>query len=423
MWFDKFSKLPFPTSDLEVWRYSRIAELDLDKYPPAFTPSTSNAFVQAPLEQIEKLDTLGLVPSLGPLAGLVVSYNGYIVDTQIFPEGEGFDKRGLSIDSTPENHSHPDRPELGLSELDTDVFMELASSSLADTLFIRATSATDGIPARPVLIAHIIDSTNGASSCFPHSIIELEDGASLTVVEAFFSTGPLSHQPTGSPASGLVVPVAEMKVGDNANLTYLSLQDLAADMWGISYQISQVGGDANLLSFTGSFGGYYVRTMTVSTLLGPGGMSELLSVYFGSDSQMHDFRTFQYHVGAHTRSELLFKGAVKDTSHSVYSGLIKVQNGAVGTNAFQTNRNIVLSPGAKADSVPNLDINENDVSCSHASAVGPIDKDQLYYLESKGLSPKSAEKLIVAGFFNEIIDKKLLQPASGWLRKKIAEKL
>ena len=117
---------------------------------------------------------------------------------------------------------------------------------------------------------------------------------------------------------------------------------------------------------------------------------------------MHDFRTLQEHGAARTQSDLVFKGAVAGTARSIYSGLIRMRRGAKGANAFQTNRNLVLSEGAHADSVPNLDIEENDVRCSHASAVGPIDPEQRFYLEARGVPPKVAERLILLGFFEDL---------------------
>ena len=120
---------------------------------------------------------------------------------------------------------------------------------------------------------------------------------------------------------------------------------------------------------------------------------------------MHDFRTLQDHAAPATTTDLLFKGAVQDRGRSVYSGLIRVRPGARGTNAFQTNRNLVLSEGARADSVPNLEIDENDVGCSHASAVGPVDEEQRFYLESRGVPPEVADRLIVLGFFGEVLDR------------------
>ena len=122
--------------------------------------------------------------------------------------------------------------------------------------------------------------------------------------------------------------------------------------------------------------------------------------YFGTGHQLHDLRTVQDHVAPRTKSQLLCMGAVTDTASSAYVGLTRVRNGAHGADAFQTNRNLVLSDGAHADSVPNLDIEENEVRCSHASTVGPIDEDQRYYLEARGIAPAVAERLIVLGFFN-----------------------
>ena len=134
-------------------------------------------------------------------------------------------------------------------------------------------------------------------------------------------------------------------------------------------------------------------------------------------------RQLQDHDAPRTTSDLLFKGAVEDQAQSVYSGLIRVRKGARGTNAFQTNRNLVLSDGAHADSVPNLEIEENDVRCSHASAVGPIDEDQRYYLESRGVPPAVADRLIVLGFFDEILDRTPVPGLRELLRGAVAAKL
>jgi Fe-S cluster assembly protein SufD len=138
---------------------------------------------------------------------------------------------------------------------------------------------------------------------------------------------------------------------------------------------------------------------------------------------MHDFRTIQDHIAPKTTSDLLFKGAVSDTARSVYSGLIRVGKEARGTNAYQTNRNLVLSEGAGAESVPNLEIETNDVICSHASAVGPIDDEQRYYLESRGIPPEVAERLIVLGFFGEVLDRLPASSAIAGLRATLVRRL
>jgi Fe-S cluster assembly protein SufD len=173
---------------------------------------------------------------------------------------------------------------------------------------------------------------------------------------------------------------------------------------------------------TVALGGDYARVRTDSVLSGTGGDSELLAAYFGCGDQMHDLRTVQQHAAPHSRSNLLFKGAVANRAHSVYSGLIRVEKGAKGTNAFQTNRNLVLSEGAQADSVPNLEIEDNDVRCSHASAVGPIDESQLFYLESRGVPTHMAERLIALGFIDDVLERFPVAGMRAWLRDALVEK-
>jgi Fe-S cluster assembly protein SufD len=146
-------------------------------------------------------------------------------------------------------------------------------------------------------------------------------------------------------------------------------------------------------------------------------------VYFGEGDQMLDFRTFQDHRAPDTSSNLLFKGAVGGKSRSVYTGLIKVEKDARGTNAFQTNRNLKLSEHAWAESVPNLEIENNDVHCSHASTVGPVDEEQRFYLESRGVPTAVAERLIVAGFFEEVLADLPAAGVAGELRRLVQDRL
>ncbi len=149
----------------------------------------------------------------------------------------------------------------------------------------------------------------------------------------------------------------------------------------------------------------------------------MVAAYFGSERQMLDFRTLQDHAAPRTRSELLFKGAVEDTATSVYSGMIRLREEAQKSAAFQTNRNLVLTEGASAESIPNLEIFANDVQCSHGSTVGPIDDDQRYYLESRGIPPTDAERLIVLGFFDDIFARLPHAGLVGSLRRSVVDKV
>ena len=172
-----------------------------------------------------------------------------------------------------------------------------------------------------------------------------------------------------------------------------------------------------------ALGGDYARLRSESLLAGDNAESDLMAVYFGDHTQMLDFRTLQDHDAPSTRSDLLFKGAVEDRAHSVYSGLIRLRPSARKANASQTNRNLVLTEGAGAESIPNLEIEANDVRCSHASAVGPIDEDQLYYLESRGVPPAEAERLIVLGFFDDVLDRLPIPTLARALRRTVVEKV
>jgi len=172
-----------------------------------------------------------------------------------------------------------------------------------------------------------------------------------------------------------------------------------------------------------ALGGDYARLRSESRLEGQGAESDLLAVYYGDNAQMHDFRTLQEHAAPRTRSDLLFKGAVEDTARSVYSGLIHLLPEAQKSRAYQTNRNLVLTEGAGAESIPNLEIEADDVKCSHASTVGPIDEDQLYYLESRGVRPEDAERLIVLGFFEDVLARLPVPTLAGPLRRAVHEKV
>ena len=180
--------------------------------------------------------------------------------------------------------------------------------------------------------------------------------------------------------------------------------------------------DSSVTLATVALGGHYARLRTEARITGRGGSTKQLALYFADGEQMHDFRTIQDHAAPHTTSDLLFKGAVQDSSASVYTGLIKIRPDAGGSVAFQTNRNLTLGAGAWAESVPNLEIETNDVRCSHASTVGPIDDEQRFYIESRGVPTPVAERLIVLGFFDEVLAQLPMPALTAELRQRVATK-
>ncbi len=207
----------------------------------------------------------------------------------------------------------------------------------------------------------------------------------------------------GGAAGDLFLDSIRVTLGSDSTLDLLILQNLNEGAWDITSYVSNVSRGGSLSSLTVSLGSDYSRLRSSCNLLERAAEAKLKAAYIAGGNQTMEFRTFQNHMAPSTHSDLLYKGAVSGSSHSIYSGLIRIQKGARGSNAFQTNRNIVLSENSRADSVPNLDIEESDVKCSHASAVGPVDPEQRFYLESKGIETEVAEKMIVSGFFRGLL--------------------
>jgi Fe-S cluster assembly protein SufD len=223
-------------------------------------------------------------------------------------------------------------------------------------------------------------------------------------------------------AASLVVPVTEIAADRAARVGHATVQALGMATWQLGLQTSSLEAQSTLRSTSVGFGGDYTRLRTDCRMVGPGSTGELDAVYFGEADQTLDFRTFQNHIAPDCTSNLLFKGAVGGRSRSVYTGMIRVAKTARGTNAFQTNRNVKLSDEAWAESVPNLVIENNDVRCSHASAVGPIDEEQRFYLESRGVPSDVAERLVVTGFFDEVLGRLPVPSVVAPLRATVAAK-
>ncbi|HEY2304051.1 MAG TPA: SufD family Fe-S cluster assembly protein [Acidimicrobiales bacterium] len=387
--FERFQARALPTDAEEIWRYSRIADLDLAGYGPVESGQEKGSLPAALVPMLE---------AIGPRDGLVVSRNGRLVD--------GAERPAAGVQLT---WGGDQAVAIGDIAGEPDALVALNTAFVCGPLAIRVSRGT--VLDHPIVVVHWVDEPQGA--VFPRTVVTVEENAQARVVEIMASAD----------VACLAVPVTELDVEAAGRLGYLNVQTLGRRAWQIGLQASRVGADADLVSQSIAFGGDYARVRTDSTLVGKGASSRLLAAYFGDHSQMHDFRTVQAHAGPKTTSDLLFKGAVANTSHSVYTGLIRIEKGAVGANAFQTNRNLVLDEGAHADSVPNLEIEESDVRCSHASAVGPIDEEQHFYLESRGVPPEVADRLITLGFLDEVLERTPVPSMLPWLRSTLQAKL
>jgi Fe-S cluster assembly protein SufD len=395
-----FASSALPTESEEVWRYTPINELNLDEYAPATAPvdiAGALAFSDS------------VVAMLGSLSGQVLVHNGQPGAFTVVDPDSGF-HFGATGD-VPEAEAM-----VGHVQEGGDALVRLNDAFFADATLVDVPAGV--VVPQPILIVHWCDQDEASpthNAVFPRTSVRLGQGAQASVVEVYAGTS--------SATPSLVVPVTELEAGDGAHLSYVSLQILNEAAWSLARLAARGGRDSSLRTFTVGLGGDYDRVRADVSVVGRGAHSEILSAYLGNGTQVHDIRTLQDHVAPRTTSELLCQGAVAGTSRSVYSGLIRVHRGAVRTDARQTNHNLVLDEGAHADSVPNLDILENDVKCSHASTVGPIDEDQRYYIESRGIAPDEAEGLIVRGFFDAIIDRGPVGAVTPLLRREVHERL
>ena len=342
--------LTLPTIEEEIWRYSRINELDLARYRDGNAET-----VVTGAEGIQQG-----VPGVAMTS-----------DPDVFATMNG-ESPQLTALTTPIGGAHP-----------TMV-----------TVTHRITES--GIIARPRLV------------------IDAAENSEIVVIERFISADEIDS---------LVLPVLEVRAAQAARVTYLVVNELGRKTWQIGHQMAVGERDSTVRLFTVALGGDYARMRAEVRLVGQGASAEQTALYFADGGQMHDFRTLQVHEAPRTHSDLLFKGAVKDTAKSVYTGLIRIAENAGKSEAFQTNRNLTLSSGAWAESVPNLEIETNDVKCSHASTVGPIDEDQRFYLESRGVPPEVAERLVVFGFFEDVIERLPESALLADVRQGVIEKL
>jgi Fe-S cluster assembly protein SufD len=398
---ERLASISWPTPQEEIWRYSRIDELDLDRYRPVTADELG-----APGD--ERAPGGGpWAAEAGTRAATIVVRDGRVVRHEL---DAALEAKGVRVCDIATCDDELVRTSLGRAAGQSeDAFTVLHDAFLAGGAFIHI---PDGVVVEaPIVVLHWSEGDGEAS--FPHTLVVLGERAEATVLDRFGSP-PTEHLSDG---------VVELLVGEASHLRYLSLQEHGPRTWHLGFQRAHVGRDATLRTSAVALGGEYARLRSEALLVGQSAESNQLAVYFGDNQQMLDFRTLQDHDAPWTRSDLLFKGAVEDHARSVYSGLVRLRPTAQKSDAHQTNRNLVLTEGAGAESIPNLEIEANDVRCSHASTVGPIDDDQLYYLESRGVPPEEAERLIVLGFFDDVFARLPVSALTRRLRATVIEKL
>ncbi|MBI3318527.1 MAG: Fe-S cluster assembly protein SufD [Candidatus Omnitrophica bacterium] len=261
-----------------------------------------------------------------------------------------------------------------------------------------------------------LEITGGSGqTVFPHTLIVVEKGAQVTLVDERRSEGV--RNPLFSNER------VEIFVKEGARLQYLHLQRWSEPVAELFTQRALLGKDSEFLNVTMGLGGRISKASVETVLAESGARAELLGVFFGRGKQHFDFHTMQDHQAPQTTSDLLYKSALKDEAKLVYTGLIRIRKAAQKSDAYQANRNLLLDQGAKADSIPMLEIEADDVRCTHGVAVGPVEEEQLFYLESRGLSRGEAERLIVAGFFEQVFKRIPLEELKEELLQEVDARL
>lgn len=364
--------LELPSAELEEWRYSRIGDLPAGSFVPVSGGPHDGTL---PSEVTEVLE------ALGEHCGHVVTVDGAIAAHMGCAEAE---TAGVTFGQA------VDGSLLGsVMRAAPDAFVAWNDALVTAPVVLDVPRGVQ--LARPFVVVHHVASAG--SAVFPRLVVRAGADSSFAVIEVLCSDD----------VPALVVPVTEIAVGPAARVRHSVVQELGPRVWQVGALFSEVGQEATFASGVAAFGGEYARLRIDCRLVGRGAAGNVAAAYLGGGAQMIDLRTFQEHGAADTTSDLYFKGAVAERSHSVYTGLIHIDPEGRGSDAVQANRVVKLSDDAWAESVPNLEIENNDVRCAHASTVGPVDPEQRYYLESRGIPPGAAERLVVGGFFDDAL--------------------
>lgn len=360
------------------WEFTDISSLDLGAYAPA---------------------PAGEAGAAAGADALFVGLERPIVVTQVDAatvEVSGELPAGVVVTSLEQAAvSHPELVEkhLGTIVAGQDAFVARNEAGFAGGLFVHVGAGV--ALERPVLVTVVQDTDKTALNW--RSLIVVEEGAQAQVWEQYLSAD--------GERETLLNTVVELVVGQNANLRFVNGQNLSEKSWIFGTQRSEVGRDGALDWVSLGFGSARGKVRMETKLAGQGADGRVTGAYASHKRQHVDFDTTQEHAAAHTTSDLAFRGVLQGRSEAVWRGNIIVDPGAQQTDAFQESRNLLLSKRAHADAIPGLEIQANDVRCTHAAAIAQIDPEQLFYLKSRGLKPDVAKRLVIEGFLAELVER------------------
>ena len=419
--WERYAELPMPTPKSEEWRYTDISDLRLEDFEPVLAAGRSGGSAGGSAEVGGGLDELESVPESvrevlarsGERSAVWVQVDGETVYHRL---DEELADRGVVFEPIAQVATdHPELLEKYLFSSDIPAMEEklwAAHVALLSGGYMLYVPRGVHLPA-PVHAFRCIE--GGGLLVSTHSLIVAEDGSEATCIDEFVS--PDLPEPSISLAG------AELFDGGNATLRYIALQRYGRGVKHFGLQHVTTEHDSRLAGVNVSLGADLARADVTSHLQGPGGESEMLALWFGDSHQHIDHHTLQHHAAPSAHSDLLYKGALTDSAKSVFRGVIRVDPDAQLTDAYQTNRNLILSDNASARALPNLEIEADDVRCSHGATVGQVELRQLFYLMSRGLTRKQAERLLVFGFFDEVLARIPVDGVRARIREAIERKI
>jgi len=399
--WDVYARTALPTTRLEEWRYTDPKLLRWDAVAAA-----------APVAGVLPPDRVQAFFAGKDPGARALQVNGGIASIELDPE---LRTRGVVLKSIAEaalDHAALVKEHLGAYVTPaTGKFAALNGAFWSAGLFVYVPR---GVRLdRPIRIVRYVDT--GGVAFFPRTLVLAAEGSHVGIVEEFVS--PDFEKPV------FVCGVVEVHAAATADVQYVGLQQWGRGVRHLVTQRTVARRDANVDTLVVNLGATVARVDLGASLEGPGARSEMLGLYYGTGDQHFDHETRQDHRVPHAQSDLLYKGALDDRSRAIFRGLIKVWPKAQRTDAYQTNRNLILSRRAQATSLPNLEIEADDVRCSHAATVGHLDKEELFYIMSRGIPRREAERLVVFGFYADVLDRLPLPGVVRELRSAIEAKI
>jgi len=385
--WNQFESLPQPTRKDQAWRFSNVGLLDLAPFK-----------ISPTLSEDDRKNILKYSRGLEQYAGRMIFANDQLVERDVV--SEDLKKRGVIFQPL-------ERAMVEHADVFRKYFMS-TEAKLGSAKFVPRGLEIE----LPIEIFHWLRHDN--MSVFPHLLLVADELAKVTVIEHFRSCSRTSP--------GFACGVNDLIAGPGAKVTYVCAQEWASNVIALQMNSTVVDHDASAMSLNLHVGAKYSRFESLSRLIGEGGRSDLLAVAVAKYQQEFDARTLQDHISPRTASDLLYKNALDDRARTIFGGLIRVEPHAHFTDAYQKVRNLLLSDDAEANSMPGLEILADNVRCTHGATSGQIDEDELFYLRTRGISTRVAQRLLVTGFLDEVIQR-LNHPVIGdHLHRLIEEK-